>query len=121
MAKVKGLRANRKDEKVESQVEDKDVEKDEEEVTDVEDTDVEVTESDSDGDVKDTDSDDDSDEVTVTKASEVKAEPNVRIKPNRDIRTYIGDRWYNLSKGKQETVPQTVKSILQKAGILDAL
>lgn len=63
-------------------------------------------------------------EVTEVKADakgKAKAEPNVRIKPNQDIRTYIGDQWYSLTKGKQETVPQTVKAILQKAGMLDAL
>ena len=50
-----------------------------------------------------------------------KGNPNVRVKPNQDIRTYIGNQWYNLKKGKQETVPASVKNILQKAGMLDVL
>lgn len=45
----------------------------------------------------------------------------VRVKPNQDIKTYIGDTWYNLKKGKQENVPASVKAILQNAGLLDAL
>ena len=56
----------------------------------------------------------------VTEAPK-KGNPNVRVKPNQDIRTYVGDSWYTLKKGKQETVPQNVKDILQKAGLLDAL
>jgi hypothetical protein len=43
---------------------------------------------------------------------------NVRIKPKRDIRTYIGDRWYNLKAEKVETVPANVKEILNRSGDL---
>ena len=45
----------------------------------------------------------------------------VRIKPNRDHKTYIGNQWYYLSKGKITTVPQNVKDILNKAGLLDPI
>ena len=48
-------------------------------------------------------------------------EPNVRVKLNKDLQTYIGDRWYYFKKGKVETVPQNVKEILFKAGMLDPL
>ena len=47
--------------------------------------------------------------------------PNVRIRPNQDLRTYIGDQWYTLKKGVVTTVPQNVKEILAKAGMLDPL
>lgn len=60
-------------------------------------------------------------EVKAEPKGKAKAEANVRVKPNQDIRTYIGDSWYNLKKGKQETVPQTVKDILARAGLLDPL
>jgi hypothetical protein len=46
---------------------------------------------------------------------------NARIKPSRDIRTYIGDRWYNLKADKVETVPAEVKEILNRAGALKPL
>lgn len=52
---------------------------------------------------------------------EVSKEPNVRVKPNKDIRTFIGDQWYNLPEGKVSTVPKTVKDILQRAGKLSPL
>lgn len=57
-------------------------------------------------------------EVKTTKA---KAEPNVRVNPKQDIRTFIGDQWYNLKAGKQVSVPKTVKDKLQRAGLLDPL
>lgn len=55
---------------------------------------------------------------TVT---EVKVEPKVRINPRQDVRTFIGDQWYNLKAGKQVSVPRTVKEKLQKAGLLSPL
>jgi len=48
-------------------------------------------------------------------------QPNVRIKPNRDINTYIGDRWYRLKKGVEANVPAHVKEILSRAGCLEVL
>ena len=67
-------------------------------------------------------------EVKEVEIQEVKAEakntsvmPNVRIRPNQDLRTYIGDQWYTLKKGVVTTVPQNVKEILARAGMLDPL
>jgi formylmethanofuran dehydrogenase subunit C len=60
-------------------------------------------------------------EVEVKAKHKAKAEPNVRIKPNQDLRTYIGDQWYSLKKGEVQTVPANVKEILQRANMLDAL
>ena len=67
-------------------------------------------------------------EVKEVELQEVKVEakktstmPNVRIRPNQDLRTYIGDQWYTLKKGGVTTVPQNVKEILAKAGMLDPL
>lgn len=57
----------------------------------------------------------------VETVTEVKTEPKVRINPNRDVRTYIGDQWYNLKAGVQVSVPKTVKEKLQKAGLLSPL
>jgi hypothetical protein len=57
----------------------------------------------------------------VKQESKKATQPNVRVKPNKDIRTYIGDQWYNLKAGKVETVPKQVKDILAKSGMLDAL
>lgn len=50
-----------------------------------------------------------------------KAEAMVRVVPNRDIRTFIGDQWYNLQAGKTYSVPKTVKDILNLAGKLTVL
>lgn len=58
--------------------------------------------------------------VQVEAPKEVK-QPQVRVKPNKDLRTYIGDQWYNFKAGVQTTVPQQVKEILAKSGMLDAL
>lgn len=52
---------------------------------------------------------------------EVKEEKNVKIKPNQDINCYIGDQFYRIPKGKIVSVPQNVKDILQKAGMLDVI
>ena len=67
-------------------------------------------------------------EVKEVEIQEVKVEakntsaiPNVRIRPNQDLRTYIGDQWYTLKKGVVTTVPQNVKEILARAGMLDPL
>ena len=60
-------------------------------------------------------------ETVVEKVTEVKEEPKVRINPKQDIRTFIGDQWYNLKAGKQVSVPRTVKEKLQKAGLLNPL
>ena len=49
------------------------------------------------------------------------AEPKIRINPKQDVRTYVGDQWYNLKAGKQVSVPRTVKEKLQKAGLLNPL
>lgn len=46
---------------------------------------------------------------------------NVRVKPKQDVRTFIGDQWYNLSAGKTETVPAQVKEILARADLLSPL
>lgn len=59
-------------------------------------------------------------EVKV-EAKKTSAMPNVRIRPNQDLRTYIGDQWYTLKKGVVTTVPQNVKEILARAGMLDPL
>lgn len=60
-------------------------------------------------------------DLKVKSANKGGSEPNVRIKVNKDVNTYIGDRWYNIKKGKVATVPQSVKIILNNAGFLDAL
>ena len=57
-------------------------------------------------------------EVAPTTAKEL---PKVRVKPNKDIRTYIGNQWYNLKAGVVTSVPSNVKDILRKAGNLDTL
>lgn len=57
-------------------------------------------------------------EVSTTPAKEL---PKVRVKPNKDIRTYIGSQWYNLKAGVVTSVPANVKEILRKAGNLDTL
>jgi hypothetical protein len=54
-------------------------------------------------------------QVTTTKSA------SVRVKSKNDIRTYIGDQWYNLKAGKVETVPSHVKEILRQAGVLDTI
>lgn len=60
--------------------------------------------------------------VTVeVKKEEPKTQPNVRINPNTSIRTYIGNQWYSITKGKQISVPQNVKETLARAGYLDPL
>jgi hypothetical protein len=46
---------------------------------------------------------------------------NVRVKAKQDIRTYVGDQWFNLKAGETATVPANVKEILRKAGLLDTL
>lgn len=61
------------------------------------------------------------DEEVEVEEKETTKSPNVRIKPNKDYRTFIGDRWFNFKKGKVESVPQHVKEILYKAGVLDTL
>lgn len=61
-------------------------------------------------------------QVAIAQPETKKAQSaKVRVKPNQDIKTYIGDSWYNLKKGKQENVPANVKTILQNAGMLEAL
>lgn len=76
---------------------------------------------------EETPEDKDSEETPEAKEPEVKvsakakAMPNVRINPNADHRSYIGDQYYNLKKGKVITVPQNVKEILARAGLLDPL
>lgn len=55
------------------------------------------------------------------KSQEFIKQPNVRVKPNKEIKTFIGDRWYYLKPGKVEVVPQNVKDILLKAGVLDPM
>lgn len=42
----------------------------------------------------------------------------VKIKLNRDLYTYIGDKYYDFKVGKTYKVPQNVKRILGKAGML---
>lgn len=53
--------------------------------------------------------------------SAIKGLQQVRIKPNKSVKTFIGDRWYNLEQGKVTTVSQNVKDILMKAGVLDPI
>jgi hypothetical protein len=62
-------------------------------------------------------------DVQEAQSSKEKAptQPTVRVKPKADIRTFIGDQWYNLKKGKVHTVPKNVKEILARANQLDAL
>lgn len=62
-------------------------------------------------------------EVKVLKVEKQapKEQPQVRVLPNRDIRTYIGDQWYNLKAGVQTNVPANVKEILKNAGHIDAI
>lgn len=50
-----------------------------------------------------------------------KVEPEVKIRPNQDIKTYIGDRYWVIKKGEVKTVPKNVKEILMKAGMLDPI
>ena len=64
--------------------------------------------------------------VTKAKAQEadvvenkVVKEPQVRINPKQDIRSHIGDQWYNLKAGKIVSVPRTVKVKLERAGMLN--
>lgn len=52
---------------------------------------------------------------------EDKDEKLFRIKPRKDHRTFIGDKWYFLKKGVYQNVPAQVKDILMKAGLLDPL
>jgi hypothetical protein len=59
--------------------------------------------------------------ATPSAPTKTDKQPQVRVKPNQDIRTYIGDSWYNLTKGKEAVVPATVKEILKRAGMLEAL
>lgn len=49
------------------------------------------------------------------------AQPMVRVKPNRNMRPYIGDQYYDLVKGKVITVPANVKEILMRTNCLDPL
>lgn len=60
-------------------------------------------------------------EEVEVKDSTPKRQPNVRIKTNKDYRTFIGDRWFNFKKGVEANVPAHVKEILYKAGVLDTL
>lgn len=76
-------------------------------------------------------------EVTETKKSEnkkadievdvkpledtVKVSGNVRIRMNADHRCYIGGEFYNLTKGQCYNVPQNVKDVLNRAGLLAPL
>ena len=60
-------------------------------------------------------------EATAEVTQEKGAEPKIRINPKQDVRTYVGDQWYNLKAGKQVSVPRTVKEKLQKAGLLNPL
>lgn len=62
------------------------------------------------------------DEV-VAEAPEVNAVPDkkVKVKLIKDHKCHIGIENYHFIAGKVYTVPQNVKSILQKAGLLTAL
>ena len=46
---------------------------------------------------------------------------NVRVRANRDHRCFIGGELYDLKEGQCYNVPEFVKSILNKAGILAPL
>lgn len=50
-----------------------------------------------------------------TSTEEVK---QVKIKMKEDHNCFIGGQWYNLKKNTTCNVPQNVKSILSKAGLL---
>lgn len=49
------------------------------------------------------------------------SQPQVRVRPKVDHKSYIGDRWYFFKKGQVQIVPQNVKDILVKANLLDPL
>lgn len=59
--------------------------------------------------------------LTVSNPLANSGEKQVRIKPNKDFRAYIGDRFYDLKKDEEESVPFSVKQKLQKAGYLATL
>ncbi len=46
---------------------------------------------------------------------------NVRVRANRDHRCFIGGELYDLKEGQCYNVPEFVKSVLNKAGILAPL
>lgn len=84
----------------------------------VETTDVSVTEG-VENPVETVENPVDSDEVTVNKDIEQKpAVKNVKILPNTNHTCCIGGTRYFLKKGVQTVVPQEVKDILNKSGLL---
>lgn len=58
--------------------------------------------------------------VTAT-GDQVKTEPNVRVKTNQDLRTFVGTKWYNFKQGVEQSVPASVKEKLREANLLEAL
>ena len=57
----------------------------------------------------------------VTVQPQVKGEKLVKVKPKTSFRIYIGDRYYNFTKGEIALVSENVKDILMRQGALDAI
>lgn len=58
---------------------------------------------------------------TTPVADEPKVKGNVRIRMNQNHHCYIGGENYNLVAGQCYNVPENVKNILNKAGLLSPL
>ena len=62
------------------------------------------------------------DEVTLVQNNTKPIEPkNVRVVLNKNHKCHIGGNWYSFERDKQYNVPENVKSVLRKAGLLSAL
>lgn len=62
-------------------------------------------------------------DVVLTEEVEAKKVPDkkVKVRLNCDHKCHIGTTNYHFIKGKVYTVPQNVKTILQRAGLLSAI
>lgn len=63
-------------------------------------------------------------EVEVTapvEKKQVKNEKLIKVKLADKIECYIGDRYYRFKKGEEVEVPEAVKNVLKRAGLLEAI
>lgn len=60
-----------------------------------------------------------SEDVTMNVSAETKKPVhNVKVRTNCDHRCSIGGVWYDFKKGVQQSVPDEVKTVLLRAGLL---
>jgi len=71
--------------------------------------------------VDDLETEDTQEVIEEIKEVSIGEEAKVRIRVNKELESYIGDRFYRFVVGQDYSVPKNVKDILKGAGYLDVI